>query len=38
MYTLSAVSTSVMMVAGLLLTRTTSTPSSERARHAWLPE
>ena len=38
MYTRSAVSTSVMIVAGLLLTSTTSTPSSESDRQAWLPE
>ena len=37
MYTLSAISLSVMMVAGLELTRTTSTPSSLRERQAWVP-
>ena len=37
MYTWSAISLSVMMVAGLELTSTTSTPSSFRARQAWVP-
>ena len=36
-YTWSAMSLSVMMVAGLELTSTTSTPSSFRARQAWVP-
>ena len=36
-YTWSAMSLSVMMVAGLELTSTTSTPSSLRARQAWVP-
>ena len=37
-YVLSAKSVSVMIVAGLLLTRTTSYPSSRRALHACVPE
>src|SRR2546426_8368558 len=37
-YTASAVSGSVWIVAGLLFTRTTRTPSSRRDRHAWVPE
>ena len=37
-YTLSAVTGSVMMVAGLLLISVTSMPSSRRERLAWLPE
>ena len=37
-YTLSAISVSVMMVAGLELMSTTSYPSSRRARQAWVPE
>ena len=36
-YTWSAISLSVMMVAGLELTSTTSMPSSFRARQAWVP-
>ena len=36
-YTLSAMSVSVMMVAGLELTSTTSTPSSLRTRQACVP-
>ena len=37
MYTLSAMSLSVMMVAGLEFKRTTSTPSSFKERQAWVP-
>ncbi|VVB97455.1 Uncharacterised protein [uncultured archaeon] len=37
-YMESAISVSVIMVAGLLLTRTTFIPSSRSERHAWLPE
>ncbi len=37
-YVASANSGSVMMVAGLLLTRTTRSPSSISTRHAWVPE
>ena len=37
-YTRSAMSGSVMMVAGLELTSTTSMPSLLRARQAWVPE
>ncbi|MNC70949.1 hypothetical protein D3C75_1218110 [compost metagenome] len=37
MYTLSAILVSVMMVAGLLLISTTSSPSSLRAWQAWVP-
>ena len=36
-YTRSAMSLSVMMVAGLEFRRTTSIPSSFRERHAWVP-
>ena len=36
-YTWSAMSLSVMMVAGLEFTSTTSMPSSFRARQAWVP-
>ena len=36
-YTLSAISLSVMIVAGLELTSTTSIPSSFRERHACVP-
>ena len=36
-YTLSAMSPSVMMVAGLEFTRITSMPSSFRERHACVP-
>ena len=38
MYVRVAISGSVMMVAGLELTRTTSNPSSRSARHPWVPE
>ena len=38
MYTASAVSGSVMMVAGLELTSTTRKPSSRSALQAWAPE
>ncbi len=38
MYTASAISGSVMMVAGFELTSTTRTPSSCSARHACAPE
>lgn len=37
-YVASANSGSVMIVAGLLLTRTTRTPSSRSTRQAWVPE
>ena len=37
-YVRSAISGSVMIVAGLLLTRITSSPSSRSALHAWVPE
>ena len=37
-YVASANSGSVMIVAGLLLTRTTRSPSSISTRHAWVPE
>ena len=37
-YTWSAVTGSVMMVAGLELIRVTSIPSSRNERAAWLPE
>ncbi len=37
-YVASANSGSVMIVAGLLLTRTTRKPSSRSTRHAWVPE
>ena len=37
-YVRSASSGSVMIVAGLLLTRMTSRPSARRALHAWDPE
>ena len=37
-YTWSAMSGSVMMVAGLELTSTVSTPSLFSARQAWVPE
>ena len=36
-YTLSAISLSVMIVAGLEFTRITSTPSSFKERQAWVP-
>ncbi len=38
MYVRSAISGSVMMVAGFELTSTTSKPSSRRALQAWVPE
>ena len=38
MYVRSAISGSVMIVAGLELTSTTSYPSSRRALHACMPE
>ena len=38
MYVRSAVSGSVMIVAGLELTSTTSNPSSRNALHACVPE
>ena len=38
MYVRSAMSGSVMMVAGLEFTRTTSKPSSLKALQAWVPE
>ncbi len=38
MYTASAVSGSVMMVAGLELTRITRNPSARSALQAWAPE
>jgi hypothetical protein len=38
MYVASANSGSVMIVAGLELTRTTRMPSSRRTRQAWVPE
>ncbi len=38
MYVRSAMSGSVMMVAGFEFTRTTRYPSSLRARTAWVPE
>ncbi len=38
MYVASAKSGSVMIVAGLLLTRTTRRPSSRSTRQAWVPE
>ncbi len=38
MYVASAISGSVMMVAGLELTSTTWMPSSRRALQAWVPE
>ncbi len=38
MYTLSAMSVSVWMVAGLEFTSTVLYPSARRARHAWEPE
>jgi hypothetical protein len=38
MYVASAKSGSVMIVAGLELTRITRTPSSRRTRQAWVPE
>ena len=38
MYVASAKSGSVMIVAGLELTRITRTPSSRSTRHAWVPE
>ena len=38
MYTLSAISVSVIIVAGLELTKTTSYPSSRNAMQAWVPE
>ena len=37
MYTTSAMSSSVMMVAGFELTSTVVTPSSRRALQAWVP-
>lgn len=37
-YTASADTASVMMVAGLLLHRTTSIPASRSAWQAWVPE
>ena len=37
MYTLSAMSLSVMIVAGLEFKSTTSTPSSFKERQAWVP-
>ena len=37
-YVASAISGSVMIVAGLLLTRETRRPSAFRTRHAWVPE
>ena len=37
-YVASANSGSVMIVAGLLLTRTTRMPSALSTRHAWVPE
>ena len=37
-YVASANSGSVMIVAGLLLTRTTRMPSSRSTRQAWVPE
>ena len=38
MYVRSAVSGSVMIVAGLEFTNTTSYPSARRALQAWVPE
>jgi hypothetical protein len=38
MYVASAISGSVMIVAGLLLTRLTRRPSSRSTRQAWVPE
>ena len=38
MYVASAISGSVIMVAGLELTRMTRMPSSRSTRHAWVPE
>lgn len=37
-YVASAISGSVMIVAGLELTRMTLRPSARRMRHAWVPE
>ena len=38
MYVASATSGSVMIVAGLLLTRLTRSPSALSTRQAWVPE
>ena len=37
-YVASAISGSVMIVAGFEFTRTTRRPSSLSTRHAWVPE